>query len=235
VYVHGGAWVTGDKRAQIETKVRYFTGEGYAFASVNYRLSPTETRPMGVRYPTHNEDVATALSWLREHAAEQGYRATRITLFGHSAGAGIVTLVGTDPQFLMGRGRSLADLSCVASLDTEAYDVREAASGNDRQGQVYRNAFGNDPTVWDRASPLRNGTLVMGRGIPRFLVVTRGEPVRQQTSQRFVMALRAAGVDATLLVATGLSHEGVNDAIGLAGDTVVMPTFGPFVRMCAMP
>ncbi len=235
VYVHGGAWIVGDKRAQIDTKVAWFTGEGYAFASLNYRLSPSPTRPQGVRYPTHNEDVATALAWLREHASEHGYRPTRITLFGHSAGAGIVTLVGTDPQFLVARGRSFADLACVASLDTEAYDVRENATGTDDGARMYRNAFGDDPAVWDRASPLRNGTLAPGRGIPRFLVVTRGTAARQAMSQRFVTALRAAGVDASVLVATGLDHEGVNDAIGLPRDRVVMPTFGPFVRACTAP
>lgn len=235
VYVHGGAWVVGDKRAQIETKVRYFTGEGYAFASVNYRLSPSAAQPAGVRHPTHVEDVAAALAWLRANAAAQGYRAERITLFGHSAGAGIVALLGTDGQFLAARGRALGDLSCVAALDTEAYDVRENATGDDMLGRVYRNAFGDDPAVWDRASPLRNGTLVAGRGIPRFLVVTRGTAPRQAMNQRFGQALRSAGVEASVVVATGLDHEGVNDAIGLASDTTVMPTFAPFVRACTAP
>lgn len=233
VYVHGGAWVTGDKRNQIETKVSYFTGEGYAFASVNYRLAPSETRPAGVRYPVHPQDVARALAFLRDRAGTYGYRAERITLFGHSAGGGIVTLVGTDPQFLTGAGRTFADLSCVAVLDTESFDVAGQIAMGGQTEMVYRNAFGDDASVWARASPLRNDTLVAGRGISPFMVVTRGQPNRQALAQRFADALRAAGVTVTYTVAASLSHEGVNDAIGDRSDAVVMPTFGPFVARCA--
>ncbi|MDP3277965.1 MAG: alpha/beta hydrolase [Deltaproteobacteria bacterium] len=233
VYVHGGAWVVGDKRNQIDTKVRYFTGEGYAFASVNYRLSPAMAGQPGVRYPVHNQDAARALAWLRSNAGTYGYRAEGITLFGHSAGAGIVTLVGTDPQFLTEQGRSFADLSCVVSLDTEAYDVTTQAMEPGQPGMIYRNAFGSDPMVWSRASPLSNGTLAAGSNIVPFLVVTRGEPARRALSQRLVDALRAAGVRATLHTAERLTHEGVTDAVGLAGDTALMPVFGPFVSACA--
>jgi arylformamidase len=233
VYVHGGGWAVGDKRNQIETKVRYFTGEGYAFASLNYRLSPASAGAAGVIYPVHNQDVARALAWLRERASTYGYRPERITLFGHSAGAGIATLVGTDPQFLAEHGRSFADLSCVASLDTEAYDVPLQMMAGGMVEETYRNAFGTDPAQWQRASPLLNGTLVAANRIVSFLVVTRGTPARRALSERFVDALRGAGSSATLHVAEGLSHEEVTDAIGLASDTAVMPAFGPFVARCA--
>lgn len=232
VYVHGGAWVIGDKRSQITTKVNYFAAEGVAFASVNYRLSPSASEPRGVQYPTHNQDVARALSWLRARASMYGYRAERITLFGHSAGAGIVSLVGTDPQFLAAEGRSFADLSCVASLDTEAYDVPSQVAAGGMVEMVYRNAFGADPMVWTRASPLLNGTLTAANRPPTFLVVTRGTAGRRALSRRFSEALQAAGSTSTLLEAEPLTHEGVNDAIGDPSDTVVMPTFAPFLAQC---
>lgn len=233
VYVHGGAWVTGDKRSQIATKVRYFAEEGLAFASLNYRLSAMPGGAPGVQYPTHNQDVARAIAWLRERATMYGYRAERITLFGHSAGAGIATLVGTDPQFLAAHGRSLADLSCVASLDTEAYDVAAQVAAGGMVEMVYRNAFGSDPMVWTRASPMLNGTLTAANRIPPFLVVTRGTAARRMLSQRFVDALNAAGSSAMLHNAEPLSHEGVNDAIGDPSDAVVMPAFAPFLARCA--
>src|SRR5262245_53612178 len=43
VYVHGGAWQVGDKGNQIADKRDLFTGAGYLFASLNYRLSPVDT------------------------------------------------------------------------------------------------------------------------------------------------------------------------------------------------
>jgi arylformamidase len=233
VYVHGGAWSVGDKRSQIATKVAYFAAEGVAFASVNYRLSPSRTMPMGVQYPTHNQDVARAIAWLRERAGMYRYRAERITLFGHSAGAGIATLVGTDPQFLSEHGRTLADLSCVASLDTEAYDISSQIAEGGSSEMIYRNAFGSDSMVWTRASPLLNGTLRASNRLPPFLVVTRGAASRRALSQRFVDAINAAGSMATVHTADPLTHEGVNDAIGERSDTVVMPVFGPFIERCA--
>ena len=42
VYVHGGGWRAGDKSNQIAGKVNLFTGAGYVFVSINYRLSPTD-------------------------------------------------------------------------------------------------------------------------------------------------------------------------------------------------
>src|SRR3712207_2977929 len=37
VYVHGGGFSIGDKANKISDKVSLFTGEGWVFASVNYR------------------------------------------------------------------------------------------------------------------------------------------------------------------------------------------------------
>ena len=38
VYVHGGGFINGDKANSITDKRNLFTGAGWAFASVNYRL-----------------------------------------------------------------------------------------------------------------------------------------------------------------------------------------------------
>jgi acetyl esterase/lipase len=62
VYVHGGGWMEGDKRDGIRRKARLFTGAGYVFASVNYRLSSPapesgELDPGRVKFPDHPHDV----------------------------------------------------------------------------------------------------------------------------------------------------------------------------------
>jgi len=53
VYVHGGGWKGGDK-ARVGSKAEYFTGRGWAFVSVNYRLLPAG------RHPANVNDVAAA-------------------------------------------------------------------------------------------------------------------------------------------------------------------------------
>ncbi len=65
VYVHGGGWMRGDKSA-VGKKAEFFTGQGWVFVSVNYRLVPDGKHPRNV------EDVATALAWVHERCTEYG-------------------------------------------------------------------------------------------------------------------------------------------------------------------
>jgi acetyl esterase/lipase len=221
VWVHGGGWQVGDRRQQLEDKVELLTSMGWTLVSTNYRLSPE------VRYPVHNDDVAAAVAWVLDHAAELDLEPDRLTVMGHSAGAGIVAAVATDARHLERAGRSPHDLACAVMLDTEGYDV-ESAAGEGRR--VYLEAFGDDPTVWADASPMRN--LDASVGTPRSLVVTRGSPARRSTAQRFVDGLERVGVDAELLDVSPLDHAGVNRAVGAEGDDVVTPRLVAFLRGC---
>ena len=95
---------------------------------------------------------------------------------------------------------------------------------------MFRNAFGNDPAVWRAASPARN--VAADKDIPDFHVITRGTPHRVGEAQAFTESLEAAGVRADLVVARGMSHEDVNDAIGAPGDTRITPALMAFYRSC---
>ena len=65
VYVHGGGWRRGDKRA-VREKVDFFTGRGWVFVSINYRLLPEG------RHPANVNDGGRALAWVHDHAREYG-------------------------------------------------------------------------------------------------------------------------------------------------------------------
>jgi acetyl esterase/lipase len=54
IYIHGGGWRTGDKKA-VGAKPAYFTERGYVFVSMNYRLVPA------VDILTQHQDSATAI------------------------------------------------------------------------------------------------------------------------------------------------------------------------------
>ncbi|OWY59503.1 hypothetical protein B7486_74225, partial [cyanobacterium TDX16] len=194
-----------------------FTHAGWAFASVNYRLSP-EPRDLSdadrVTYPTHPQDVADALAFLDQQADELGIDSSRIGLVGHSAGAGIVSTLGTDPTFLDASGLDPASLACTVSLDTEAYDVAEGAETPGEVGLTYQNAFTTDPEVWAEASPVEH---VDGDEAP-FLVVTRGTAKRVEMANGFVDQLDRAGVDATLLDVSPYAHDDVNRLLGVDGE-----------------
>lgn len=224
VYVHGGWFVGGDK-SDIGQKAALFNAAGYVFVSVNYRLSGTGAGQDGVQWPAHPQDVARALVWLRDNAADHCIDPARIGLMGHSAGAQIVSDVSTNPNhFPEGSGADLDLVRCTVSNDIFAYDLLdylESQCANENDGPQARCAKYNVAFAEaDRAaaSPMRNAQPEMGIG--PFLVVhgttggTAGWHQRQQ-SLGFVAALQAAEVPAEDVLATGLDHEEATAVIAI--------------------
>ncbi|MCR4904224.1 MAG: alpha/beta hydrolase, partial [Butyrivibrio sp.] len=81
VLVHGGGFVTNDNMSrQARLMINYYRDNGYAVASVNYRLAQEAL------YPAAIEDVKAAVRFLRSHADEYGYNADNIAIWGESAG-----------------------------------------------------------------------------------------------------------------------------------------------------
>jgi arylformamidase len=220
VWVHGGGWRRGSKDNVSAERLAWAAANGWVHVSVDYRLTPEVT------YPEHNRDVAAAVAWVHANIADHGGDPTKVALIGHSAGAAIATSVGVDPRYLAVHGLVPGDdLSCVVSLDTEGYDLMRGGSS-----EIYRQAFGADPTVLMDASPLSH----LRPGSPRaaMLVVTRGSALRQSIATDFVQRHNATGGKATLLVANGLTHAGVNDALGRSDDVVVTPPTASFLQEC---
>ena len=91
VWVHGGGWQAGSRnlgRALLERLTRQ-SDRGYAFASIDYRLSGDAI------FPAQINDVKAALRWLRANAETLGIDPTRIAVMGSSAGGHLVSLTGT--------------------------------------------------------------------------------------------------------------------------------------------
>jgi acetyl esterase/lipase len=100
VFVHGGAWMLGDKNffgwgPDIGT---YFASQGIGVVMPSYRLSPA------VKHPEHVKDVARAVAWTFGNIRKYGGRADQLFLCGHSAGGHLVALLATDPTYLKAEG-----------------------------------------------------------------------------------------------------------------------------------
>ena len=76
LWVHGGAWRSGDKALGAHAPQRRLLERGWALASVNYRLSSEAT------FPAQLHDVRAAVRWLRTHAAALGLDAGRMAAWG---------------------------------------------------------------------------------------------------------------------------------------------------------
>ena len=62
IWIHGGGWQNGSKENCLPLRQGY-TQQGYAVASINYRLTGHAV------FPAQIEDCKAAIRWLRAHAA----------------------------------------------------------------------------------------------------------------------------------------------------------------------
>ncbi len=86
VYIHGGSWRAGSYRS---CSIDFLAQEGFAVASIEYRFTSVAI------FPAQIHDCKAAIRWLRAHANEYGYDATKIGVAGSSAGGHLAVLVGT--------------------------------------------------------------------------------------------------------------------------------------------
>lgn len=210
LFVHGGGWKRGDKKnATGMQKVEHFRQQGYAFASIDYRLVPDAT------VEQQAADVSAAIAWVRGNAKRLRIDASRIVLMGHSAGAHLVALVGTDPGYLKAAGLSVADLRGVIALDGACYDVpAQIADSGPLMRRTYVAAFGSDAVrqralspTWQSAAP----------NAPAFLILHVERDDGKAQSEALAKALTQAGTATELHAFAGKGlrgHMDINNALG---------------------
>jgi len=86
--VHGGAWMMGT-RAQLSGIAQTLANNGMTAVAISYRLAPKH------QFPAQIEDCKAAVRWMRSQADELKIAPDHIGAFGYSAGAQLVTLLGT--------------------------------------------------------------------------------------------------------------------------------------------
>ncbi|HTD66354.1 MAG TPA: alpha/beta hydrolase [Candidatus Limnocylindria bacterium] len=89
VWVHGGAWRSGSKSGMPLGKL---VEEGYAIASVDYRLSTQ------AKFPAQIHDIKAAIRYLRSHGSDWRLSSKKIVVAGDSAGAHLAALVGVSNE-----------------------------------------------------------------------------------------------------------------------------------------
>jgi acetyl esterase/lipase len=106
VFVHGGAFTRGDRRigdSPFNDNIPLWAvRQGMIGVNMTYRLAP------GSMWPAAQEDLCSAITWLRENMAARGGDPRRIFLMGHSAGATHVAQYLAFPQFHAAPGSGVA-------------------------------------------------------------------------------------------------------------------------------
>jgi acetyl esterase/lipase len=119
VYVHGGGLEHGDKAGDIlNPSILRLLWDGYAMASINYRLAPAAI------WPAQIQDCKAAIRWLKAHAHQYGYDPGRIAVIGESSGGHLAAMLGTTSGskiFDVGENLdSSSDVTCVVTLNGAA-------------------------------------------------------------------------------------------------------------------
>ncbi len=210
LFVHGGGWKRGDMgMMRGSDKLEHWQGLGYAVASINYRLVPDHT------VEDQAGDVASAVAFLRDRSTTLGFNAGRIALVGHSAGAHLVALVGTDPQYLLGAGLAMDAVVGVIPLDGAGYDVPYQMSQNSwLMGDTYEQAFGTDPARQRALSPTFH---TAAPNAPAFLILHVARDDARVQSNALAEALRRDGTAATVQEFAGRGlrgHMQINRELG---------------------
>ena len=154
--VHGGGWVTGDKRHQALPLMLHLAARGWVCVATNYRLSPRAT------FPDHLIDIKLTIRWIREQIAEHGGDPDFLVLTGGSAGghlSSLAALTAGDPEYQPG----FTEVDTSVQACVPFYGIYDLA---DRFGHahfdgfeqfwgriVLKTRFAEQPEAFHKASP----------------------------------------------------------------------------------
>lgn len=211
VWIHGGGWKKGDK-AGLQQKPQAFVDKGFVLVSINYRLAPAVTLKdmMG--------DIAKAIRWVRDHAAEHRGDPTQVVVMGHSSGAHLAALICTDDRYLKAEGVPMSLLKGCVPLDVSAYDLpKHLKDGGTTPVANYTSVFGATEAEQREFSPVYH--IAKDKGIPPFLIlhVASREDTKRQ-AHWLATKLGESGIAARVVAAEGKTHGTISADLGGAVD-----------------
>jgi acetyl esterase/lipase len=200
IYVHGGGWVAGNKRAPgspfYDNINLWAVRHGMVGVNMTYRLAPAATWPSGA------QDLAKAVDWVVANIGAYGGDPARIYFMGNSAGATHVAdylahAAAKKPEDRRVAGAIL--LSGVYDLDTfELRDAVKAYFGADAARYAERSPIHGllkshvpllvshaelDPVAFEKqALELRDALCKSARGCQTFLVLPKHNHLTQVQS-----------------------------------------------------
>jgi acetyl esterase/lipase len=204
VWIHGDTWRDGSKA---DCPIRWLADQGYAVASVGYRLSDAAT------FPAQLDDCRAAVESIAGNAAVWGIDRDRIAVVGSGGGGHLAALVG------------LAEENGVAAVATIAAPTHLTTLGpeHDRPSSPASQLIGGPLPEFREAAQAASPLAHVSAGDPPCLIVhgAHDEVVPLSQSLKFDAALRAAGVESTLVVLEGGRHTPSLDRGSAAGKALL--------------
>ncbi len=142
IFVHGGGWLSGDKK-QYKEMAENLARNGLTVVLVNYRLSPM------VKFPSHIEDVASAIHWTKSTIGTFNGNKETIYLMGHSAGGHLISMMLFDKSYLEDYKIFPSDIAGSVII-SGVFEIKPQEGGATKK--YLEMVFGSDETVWQRAT-----------------------------------------------------------------------------------
>jgi acetyl esterase/lipase len=208
VFVSGNGWRSVDKAALVP-QLAPLAKAGYLVAAIEYRIIGEAT------FPEPLKDVKTAVRFLRANAARYNINPDRIGIWGNSAGGQLAGMAGTTsdmPEF--GNDKWPGHSSAVQAVATwyGAFDLA-TTTGQSPESYLYVENAHMGFNVRDPANAERvrkaNPQSYISSATPPFMLVhgTEDAQVPFRQSEAMHDALKAAGVEATLIKVQGAGHS----------------------------
>jgi triacylglycerol lipase len=213
VFVHGGGFTGGDKHTpnqfSNDNLLKFANEQGMVGVEINYRLAPKNVLPDQVN------DARDALAWVAKNAAKYGGDPNRIFLWGHSAGASLVGLYVSHPDYYYKPGGGIIG----AIMTSGGYESRSGG------------IFGTDPEkvkAWSSVEGLK------ATKIPLFFTRAEWDPETPQIAQGEMIhkVLTDAGHDHFFHVMKTHNHMSQIYSVGTS-ETQLTDLLGPWLKQHA--
>lgn len=195
ILVHGGGFTKGDKHSFIKPLFEPLAKAGFVWFTINYRLAPQH------QWPACVDDVASAIKWVKAHAADYKADPKRIALIGESAGGYLVSALGVTGS---GETRVAAVVPFYAPHDLVTH-VRRRNELRGLAGLIGRDQL--DEQTWTKLATISPSNQ-MRPGLPPFLLVhgDADTTVAHDQSVAFQAKMKAAGNSCDLITIPGGIH-----------------------------
>jgi len=208
VYVHGGAWMMGD-RTWVPPELPLLDRD-FAMASIDYRLSQEAI------FPAQIEDCRAAIRWLRANAGDYNLDPDRVGAWGESAGGHLVALLGTAAhvtewdrqggnEAYPSHVQAVCDWFGPTDLVHFGADMPDHNAADSPESLLIGGAVQENQDRAARANPITYITAET----PPFLIMhgALDDVVSIGQSRLLHQALQEAGVESTLMIRPDMGHD----------------------------